>query len=400
MAAFFLPLKTSWSNIGLIIIVATSVFSFFLNGFDIKCFKKKQAWVSLPWILFVPVLIGVLYSPWPDEALREITKSIFLLLIPLMVFRKDKTEIDFRRYAALGLITGVTLCSAFLLSITFYNFFTGDYIFRALFYYWFTGLNFIEPLGVDMHPIYLGSYCVMALAFLAFEKIKTPKLVKALLTILILLAIVFINSRIIFFATVVLGVLYAMEKLSWKAFALSVTSLLLLLAVSLPFMQKTYIYNKLVKGTVWELTKNVNTEIIGNVADSRMSRWLVAWELIEEKPIFGYGTGAEDRLLMEKYRKYNMQVSLEQGYNSHNQFLGYMIQFGVFGSIFIVVYFIPNLFLAIKWKDLSYLVYLLMLGSIFLIENYLDRNMGISLVALFGTLFLLKATKKEQAIKD
>src|SRR5690606_25444668 len=261
---------------------------------------------------------------WPDAAWREISKSIFLLLVPLVAFRKDKSQINFSKYAALGLISGVTICSVFLLGITFYNFFTGDYIFRALFYYWFTGQNFIEPLGTDMHPIYLGSYCVMALAFLAFGKITTPKLVKPLLTMLILLAILFINSRIIFFATVLLGILYAMEKLSWKAFALFVTSLILLLAVSLPFMQKTYIYNKLVKGTVWELTENVNTEIIGNVADSRMSRWLVAWELIEEKPVFGHGTGTEDGLLMEKYREYNMQVSLEQGYNSHNQFLGHL----------------------------------------------------------------------------
>src|SRR5690606_32797248 len=161
LAAFFLPLKTSWSNIGLIVLIATSIVSFFINGFDTTWLKKKQAWVSLPWILFVPVLIGVLYSPWPDAAWREISKSIFLLLVPLVAFRKDKSQINFSKYAALGLISGVTICSVFLLGITLYNFFTGDYIFRALFYYWFTGQNFIEPLGTDMHPIYLGSYCVM-----------------------------------------------------------------------------------------------------------------------------------------------------------------------------------------------------------------------------------------------
>lgn len=399
-AAFFLPLKTSLSNIGLIVLVVMTIISFITYGMDRSRLKKPQVYYSLPWILLFPILVGMLYSPWKNEAVKELILSIFLLLLPLLFFRKDKGEINLYKYAGLGLIFGVAVNTVFLLSINFYEFFISDYPFRALFNAWFTGERFTEPLGEDMHTLYIGTYYVLALAFLAFEKNKIPKLCKVVLALLILMAIGFLNSRIIYLSTALLGLLFAMDKLSWRVFALSITGLLVTLAMTFSFFQKTFIYNKLVKRTVWDLSENIGTNTIGVTADSRMARWLVALELIEEKPIIGHGTGTEDRLLDQKYREYNMKNSMEQGYNSHNQFLGYLIKFGVFGVLFLVIYFAANFYLAIKHKELVYLSYLLMLGSVFLIENYLDRNMGISLVALFGTLFLLRNSGKNQDIKD
>lgn len=396
LAAFFLPLKTSWSNIGLIILIASTIFSFFMHGFDRGWIKRKQVYYTTPIILFIPIFLGMFYAPGFEEAWNELSKSVFLLLVPLVVFRRDKPEINLYKYAGIGLVTGVAICVVYLLTLNFYAFSTSDYPFRSLFNYTFTSGNFLKPLGEDMHTLYLGSYFVLALAFLAFGKMKIPKILRVILAILILMSIVFVSSRIIYFSAFLVCFLFALEKLSWKAFSISVAVLLVAVAASFPFFQKTYVYNKAIEGTVWQLTPNIGTPIIGNTADSRMSRWLVAWELIEEQPLIGYGTGMEDALLMKKYRAYDMQNSIEEGYNSHNQFLGFLINYGMVGTFFLILYFATNSYRSFKWKDLNYISFLIILGTLCLVENYLDRNMGLNFVALFGTLFYLKNQLKHE----
>jgi O-antigen ligase len=144
-------------------------------------------------------------------------------------------------------------------------------------------------------------------------------------------------------------------------------------------------------GTYWELTENVaspNTDAdVG--ADSRMSRWKVSVELFTERPFTGHGTGSARDLLVERYRLNNMQASIRQGYDSHNQYLGYAIDYGIIGLVFLASFLFLNMKNAIGRADLPRLLFYLMIASICLTENYLIRNMGINFVALFGALFYL-----------
>jgi O-antigen ligase len=84
-----------------------------------------------------------------------------------------------------------------------------------------------------------------------------------------------------------------------------------------------------------------------------------------------------------------MQASIRQGYDSHNQYLGYAIDYGIIGLVFLASFLFLNMKNAIGRADLPRLLFYLMIASICLTENYLIRNMGINFVALFGALFYL-----------
>lgn len=392
IAVFFLPFKTSLSNIGFIGLIASTALSFLFNGISFNTKKIKNYLLFSPFIFIVPLFIGYFYSPFENQALDEIIKYIFLLLVPMILFRKDDTLINSKSIIEKGLIIGCLISSIMLLTINTYNFFIEDLPLKKLFSSHFTGFNFLAPFGDILHPIYVGSYFIMALSFLFFsQNLKIHKGVKLIISFIFSLFIVFINSRITFFSFFLILLLLALEQIPWKTFAVFLTTLIIVMVIAMPFFKQTYIFNKAINGTVWELTNNIgehNTDT-KTTSDSRMSRWIVGWELLQEKPFLGYGTGTENEMLLKKYKENNMRLSASREYNAHNQILGYLIRFGIIGAVAFIFYFFGNVYKSIRRKDLIYISFLLLMGSIFCIENYLDRNMGINLFVLFGSLFLI-----------
>ncbi|MGO3690202.1 MAG: O-antigen ligase family protein [Psychroflexus halocasei] len=391
-AVFFLPLKTSLSNIGVIGLLFTHVLSFIFYGINHENKVLKRFLYFSPFILIVPVILGITYSPLPKEAFNEITKYIFLLIFPVMLFRKDLSNINFHNIIKKSLITGCLLSGLVLLSINFYNFSLQELPITKLFSSHFTGFRFLSPWGENLHPIYVGSYFIMSLSFIFFTELRVHVLLKIASALIIVTSIVFINSRIIFFSLLVLFFLLALEKLHWKVFAFTLTTLLIAAILIMPYFKQTYIYNKAVNGTIWELENNIGTHNTDTktTSDSRMSRWIVGWELFKEKPILGHGSGTENEVLLEKYKENDMKLSVSQSYNAHNQILGYLIRFGLIGALSIIIFFIGNCYIALKQRDLVYISFFVLIGAIFCIENYVDRNMGINFIVLLGSTFLIR----------
>jgi hypothetical protein len=61
----------------------------------------------------------------------------------------------------------------------------------------------------------------------------------------------------------------------------------------------------------------------------------------------------------------------------------------------LLLYFFRNTVIAFKYHNLLFLSFLIILFWSFMVENILDRNMGINFVALFGTLFYAEFYVKE-----
>jgi len=395
IATFFLPIKTSLSNIGLIGLVITTPISFAFNGFQ-KRGKSGFFLLFSPMVFFLPLLWGWTYSFIPFDALKEISKYVFLGLTPLFLFRKDILADTFRKYASYGLLAGSFLSGLILLIVNFYNFSESTYPLHWILNHTFTSFNFLKPLS-DMHPIYMGMYFAMAISILLFTPIKLSKIVKVLAFVVFSLSIVFLASRVIYGVLLLLILLYLIHNLSFKSFAVVLTGVLVLGVLGFNTLQKTYLYHKTVNGTLWELQDNVGTYNTNEImkVDSRWSRWKVAVDLIKEKPILGYGGGTENEILLRKYKSHQMANSIEREYNAHNQFVGFFLRFGVVGLVLMLFYFFRNAITAFKYQNLLFLSFLTILFWSFMVENILDRNMGINFVALFGTLFYAEFLAKE-----
>lgn len=395
IAAFFLPLKTTLSNLGLIIVVVIAVISFATYGGRFYILKSLRFYFFTSIALIIPVVLGLIYTEDMDEGVELLGKQIFFLIAPLVLLAKDFNPKNYGKWVSKGLILGGLMSMLFLHFNNVVNIFDDKASLSDLQFlgYNYTGLKFVDPLK-DMHPVYLGSYYLMLLALLWSKEFKLKGFLKITISILTLISIIFLNSRMIFLCLLVMIIGYGIIYYGRVRYYLWI-GLAVLFIVGL-FIKETYVFNKLVKGTVWELTDNVATEGLDSkkVGDSRMARWKVAVDLIKQKPIFGYGTGTERELLTEAYRKERMEVSYKNKFNAHNQYLGYAIDYGTFGLFFLVMFFLINLKEAIQQKDIQYFMYIFIITTCCLTENFLIRNMGVNFVVIFGLIYTIYAVEK------
>jgi len=148
-----------------------------------------------------------------------------------------------------------------------------------------------------------------------------------------------------------------------------------------------YLIQRLSIELAWDTNpENTESEINNRVADdSRAARWLAIWETIKKKPISGYGVGSERTILDKTYSTNDLNISLERKYNTHNQYLFYMLEQGIIGLFLFLSYFFINLVLAIKRKDFFVFSFIVGIMIVFMFENYLYRSMGYLTVALLLT---------------
>lgn len=397
LATFLLPLSTTFSNIALAVLLAATLYSFFKSGIDASVFKTNKFYVLSPLAFYIPVLIGVLYSPMYYDTWKEVKRMAFMFALPLLILRKDFYSEKYLTWAAYGLILGTLISATLLLIINFYRFSGYPLTWNSLFSYNHTGFNFTASL--NLHPIYLGSYYLMALVF-SFTKIPLKVWQKIGISFILFTTIIFLNSRIILGLTTLFMLIFLIKHISWKSLIIGAIGGLILFLLLLPRLKNTYVYEKFVSGTQWELSHEVGTFNTDkkHTADSRMSRWKIAIELFAQHPLIGTGTGTEREELGEKFKAYNMTTSFENRYNAHNQYLGFSIRFGLFGLLVLLIYFGGNLYNALQLKNLTFLCFLLLIMGVFLVENFSDRNMGINFIAIFGTLFYLRLYKKDKPL--
>lgn len=394
IAVFSLPLKTTISNLGILVLCFTSVVSFVQYGVEISRLKEVKFYTSSTILLYVPLVLGLLYAPDLGDAFDELERTIFFLIAPMVILRKDLSPHSAIKTATWGLLIGSLLCIIFLHSSNLYRYFFVEDRGGGLLSYYYTGNSFVAPL-IDMHPVYLGSYFLMLAVLLGEKIIALKKFFAWVVFFLLGLTILFLSSRIVFLAGTIWATFIFFSKM--KVRARVITTMVFLLGGLLFFTagRKTYVYNKLVKGAIWELGNNTNSSNIDSKkkSDSRMARWNASLQVVMERPMFGHGTGTEQSKLLEVYSKTKMQISKEKQFNAHNQFLGYALQFGFVGVLMLICYFGLNYKNSLAEPNIPLLGFCIIVFCCCLTENYLIRNMGVNFVAIFGSILHLKVAR-------
>ncbi|WP_271423727.1 O-antigen ligase family protein [Aequorivita sinensis] len=410
LMAFFLPLHIGISNLFLILFFVASGYYLFL---------KKQYEVRRPKLLLLTLLpvfllyiFGLFYSSPPFEGIKIIGRNIAFLLCPLLLFfYNTKDLLRIKKSLFQGIVIGAVISILILLVNNFLNYFAtrpfpsfDDEIFN----YYYTYYSFSNFL--DMHPTYLGAYLIFAISLL-LKKLLQNRDIKALIIsslIILTVGVIFINSRMIFFlyALVVFSAIMYLGFIFYTQKKIGALSLIIIVTIAVVFsiiktLSNTYIFTRLTNELQWELTEQVDTSYNDKlVADSRIARWQSTLEAIGEKPIFGYGTHTEKDVLEGYYKKNGLQVSFKNRYDSHNIYLSFMLEYGVFGLSFLLLYLLSNLYISLKNRNVQYFLLIFMVCVIGLFESYLKNNPAITFVAFFGSVFLFSSfpekLKKEE----
>jgi O-antigen ligase len=340
--------------------------------------------------LYFVALICTIYTIDINEALSDLTKELAILLFPLIFVL---TTLDISKYknqlltffSAGCFITVIFLYINALQIIHFYHL-----PFSFLFSDSFLNHHFSEP--IELHATYFSMYVALALFFLLQESLNQTLLFKKIVLVIcvfiLFAAVIQLESRSVFIA-VMLTVCIAFPLLSFNK--KSRLSFVITCALLLTGILTVAFTNDFLKRRYLDDLKNDLGVTISN--EGRSVRWEAIGEVILKKPFIGYGTGSEKQVLKEKYLNKKLYTSYFFEMNTHNQYLGYLLRAGIFGLMIYLLTLGFGFYTAIKYKNILFLGFMIIIGITSVSENILEINKGIFFYSFLFSFFVLSNNK-------
>ena len=157
------------------------------------------------------------------------------------------------------------------------------------------------------------------------------------------------------------------------------------------FQQKKYSLYPRIYQTVWEYYMySITGDPSYQSFSQRIEFTKAAVTIIKENPWFGVGAGNWKEEFKNTYIKNNSKLKEGLYASSHNQYLNYMVKFGITG--FITIFFLIA-FPVIKtggYKDLLFLIFLVFLFFANFADSNFESHMGSSFFIFFYCLFIIQ----------
>ncbi|KXX68575.1 O-antigen ligase [Flammeovirga sp. SJP92] len=124
--------------------------------------------------------------------------------------------------------------------------------------------------------------------------------------------------------------------------------------------------------------------------NERIYIWENALDVIFSNFLFGVDPSRVQAILAENAQNNEIVSDMSFNMNAHNQFLTSFLYFGIFGFVFISLFFLIPLYYSIKKRDSNLLVFLVLLFISFQTESFLLRQQGIVFSLFFLSLLISK----------
>lgn len=352
--------------------------------------------VALPVSLFLLIAVAIFYSPDKPEALNVTTRQLAIFLMPVLL---SLTNLDLRTHGK-GLLLlfafSCSLCVAYLFAdalhtLAFYRL-PWSYLFTPA----FMNHNFSSVIG--LHATYLSVYVAFSIIILLYYLLsgttRWNNYGYSICLLLLTAGMLQLSSRAAFIGLLlVVNVLFPLllpNKRKRSAFfiATGIASVCFLVLIFSSGSFKERYVNELKS----DLSLNPQ---LAEAMEPRAQRWKAAWELVEQAPLTGHGTGAEKQLLLDKYFEKKMYNAYVNEFNAHNQYLAMLINTGFPGLLLLVFILTYGMWQAWRNKDLLFLSFLLMTAIVCISENFLELNKGIFFYSFFFSFFLERNTRQQ-----
>jgi O-antigen ligase len=371
-----------------VIIIIFSLIIFFLvskRGFVIN-----KTFFVINSSVYIGFIVTMLYTANFSEASLKLQTSFSLLLFPLlfsMLKRSDALEV--LKNSRIYLV--VFIVATFLYNIIpfLWYYFTHYSLEDVIKHYPLIINKDIGKYGI--HPIYMSMHCAISILFsiYLFREIKT-KLIKITLFVINLSLIYFLivyskkGPIIALISVLFLWSFFKDKKIRRYYFlAIIVASLLL---ISIPKIRNNFL--ELIK---IEEAKSMSS----NSTNIRYSIYKTSFLLIKSSPFIGYGIGDFNDQLKIEYKKNNYFL-LSKEYNSHNQYLSFLLIGGI-PLLFLYLYFLfYNINLSFIHKNYLLIAVLSFYSIVMLSENILERENGVIFFSFLINFFALKNYTKNE----
>ena len=140
---------------------------------------------------------------------------------------------------------------------------------------------------------------------------------------------------------------------------------------------------------VYELQSyQLNQDPNGKSIAQRFVYWNVAWDIFKTSPVIGIGTGDVEDAFNAYYSTHPNLLQKQYQHRAHNQYLTFLLTFGIVGLLFFIVIVFYPLFYKRKYLDYFYIVFFIAFALSLLTEDTLETQAGVTFYALFNSLFL------------
>ncbi|GGG39023.1 hypothetical protein GCM10011414_05450 [Croceivirga lutea] len=253
---------------------------------------------------------------------------------------------------------------------------------------WYFTYNFLaEPFSLQ--PIYLALFYVFAL-LLIVDRLKTKKYYWLIFGFL-LANLFLLSARNAIITALVLIPIYLLVN---NQFSKKIVAGFLVMVVATFAIA---IQTPVVKNRITRATKKGN---FFSGTSLRYNIWASAVEASNNNLVFGSGKHQGRVLLVNEFKKRNLKTPVKYDYHAHNQFLAFLIEYGLVGLFLFVVLVTQLGYVFLKRREFLGFFWLLMILFAFITESILTRQWGIIYFALFASLFWNTAIAKQVIAKN
>lgn len=374
-------------------------------------FIRKLKFTKTSWILILviasPVLLELLMF-WNNDSfskgLKAIEKSTSLLLFPIFIIGNYRRVKFFKLVEIYSISTTILIL---LFAIRFYIIYPdllSKYLNRIDLFE--MGYKFADSIGIhapalNMHLAFV-SVCAFYFVFESFQKNEKIRL-KVLRFIMFLLSFLFVllvNTRMalvnVLIGFAVVFIIQIKSKISFGKIALMLIGLLFVLGSILFFFVQKNPYMKQKYSTVTfaymdkvgKLDEIDHPEIYAfNTLATRLSIWKSAWELSIKNLPFGVGASDGKPELNKYYKETNQQFLAKYEFPTHNQFLDFLLKFGILGPIVVILYIFTIGYLGINLKNAIIISFFIIFFTSNITDDFLLRFDGIAFSGFWFSIF-------------
>jgi O-antigen ligase len=256
-----------------------------------------------------------------------------------------------------------------------------------------------EGMQFIMHSSYFALYLSFSIAYLFFKldaenSLFTKRNIAIFcLIFFFIMVVIFLNSRAGMIGLGISFMFFLVYVILEKRLKLFYFLISILIMTSLfVFTTSNQIFNRF--KAIENDTVSVKATSNINKLDLRMAILTIGFDLFKESPVIGYGTGDIKDVLINGYKEANFLKGYDRKYNCHNQFLQFLLAFGIIGLLVFLVSLVYPMFFAFFKKNYLYVFLILILSFNFLFESMLETKAGVEFYAFFNALLIGVSYKK------
>jgi hypothetical protein len=377
------------------------------NLFFINKLKYSKASLIVLIIISSPLILEIIMF-WNNDSfskgIKSLEKYVSLLVFPLFILG------HFQSIQFIKLLRYYTIATTLILVLFFirFNVLYPELLDKYLkgIDLWEMGYEFSNSIGIHAPVLNLHlAFVSISSLFFVFNSFRLHEKVilktnSIFVFILSFFFVLFVNTRMALFnALIGFAFVFFFEVIRKNNFKKVIGTFALLMVVvggvfyfyiqNNSYMKEKYSFVTFAyMDKVGKLDEIVHPEYkVFNSLVTRVSIWKSGWELANKNLLFGVGASDGKPELVKYYKNTNQHFLAKYEFPTHNQFLDFLIKFGILGPLVVLVYIFTIGYLGESLKNAIVLSFFFLFFTSNLIDDFLLRFDGIAFSGLWFSIF-------------